>query len=183
MIVSSELPCAALKFDPSGTRHLFVRENSACARPAGAEVGGLAVWTVAHDGAALSDPQDMCLSLRSVAALLERLERRLAQEKVGLRLYVAGSATFLAQVAKVADAAGLGVEEVMFAPPSDGTRRVMCIHCDTITETADSTSVVCQGCGTDLCIREHYSRQIGAYMGVGEPAAVVRAMEEAAQHG
>ncbi|MFT8891572.1 MAG: dimethylamine monooxygenase subunit DmmA family protein [Acetobacter papayae] len=183
MIVSSQLPFAPLVLDASGVRHLYVRDEAACPLPEGCGAATPEVWTVVSDATAMADTGEGEVLLRSDTALLERLAGRLARERVGLRLYAAGGASFLARVAIVADAAGLGTGEVQFAPPRDAARRVVCVHCDTLNEGVAADTVRCLGCGTTLFVREHYSRGLGAYMGVGEPEILLQAMEAAARHG
>ena len=183
MIVSSQLPFAPLVLDGSGVRHLYVRDAAACPLPDGCGAVMPEVWTVVSDATVTADMGEGEVLLRSTTALLERLAGRLARERVGLRLYAAGGASFLSRVAIVADAAGLVTGEVFLAPPGDTARRVLCVHCDTLNEAAEADTVRCLGCGTTLFVREHYSRGLGAYMGVGEPEILLQAMEAAARHG
>ena len=183
MIVSSQLPFAPLALDRSGVRHLYVRDAAACPLPEGCGAVMPEVWTVVSDATAMADMGEGEILLRSATALLERLAGRLARERVGLRLYAAGEASFLSRVAIVADAAGLAAGEVLLAPPRDAARRVLCVHCDTVNEAVEGDTVRCLGCGTTLFVRDHYSRGLGAYMGVGEPEILLQAMEVAARHG
>lgn len=179
---TSELPYRPLAFDPDGRRHLFVRENPAHAVPDGDVPEAFEVWTVRHSSLVKAEPQTGDVQMRSATDLLERLALRLASEKVGLRLYAAGRPTFLARVAAVADEAGLCEGEILLGQPVGSERRVFCVHCDTLHDGVTGDSLTCQGCATELFIRDHYSRALGAYMGVGEPAVVVEAME-AVTHG
>lgn len=183
MIVSSQLPFAPLVLDASGVRHLYVRDTADCPLPDGCGAVMPEIWTVVSDATVMADAREGEVLLRSVTALLERLAGRLARERVGLRLYGAGGASFLSRVAIVADAAGLGAGEVLLAPPRDTARRVVCVHCDTLNDGVEADTVRCLGCGTTLFVREHYSRGLGAYMGVGEPEILLQAMEAAARHG
>lgn len=179
---TSELPYRPLTFDPDGRRHLFVRENATLAFPEGERPAVFEVWTIEHSSLVKAEPDTCDVRMRSAADLLERLAYRLAREKVGLRLYAAGRPTFLAQVAKVADDAGLCSGEIFLGEPAGSERRVFCVHCDTLHDGVSGGTLVCQGCATELSVRDHYSRALGAYMGAGEPAVVIEAME-AATHG
>ena len=45
-------------------------------------------------------------------------------------------------------------------------RRVFCIHCQASNENVKTNVAKCTGCGRHLLVRDHYSRRLGAYMGV-----------------
>lgn len=179
---TSELPYRPLTFDTDGRRHLFVRENGMLAFPEGVRPAVFEVWTIEHSSLVKVEPDTGDVQMRSTADLLERLAHRLAREKVGLRLYAAGRPDFLAKVAKIADEAGLCSGEIMLGEPVGPERRVFCVHCDTLHDGVSGDTLMCQGCGTKLSVRDHYSRALGAYMGGGEPAVVIAAMEAVA-HG
>ncbi|MCH4092046.1 dimethylamine monooxygenase subunit DmmA family protein [Acetobacter sp.] len=174
---TSELPYRPLTFDPDGRRHLFVRENAVLALPEGERPSLFEIWTIEHSSLVKIDPNTCDVRMRSIADLLERLAYRLAREKVGLRLYAAGQPVFLGQVAKLADDAGLCSSEILLGVPSGSERRVFCVHCDTLHDGVSGDKLMCRGCATELSVRDHYSRSLGAYMGAGEPAVVVEAME------
>ncbi len=46
------------------------------------------------------------------------------------------------------------------------TRRVQCIHCKGMTEDVAEEIVSCMYCGLKLLVRDHFSRRLGAFMGV-----------------
>ncbi|MBV1837047.1 dimethylamine monooxygenase subunit DmmA family protein [Acetobacter estunensis] len=179
---TSELPYRPLTFDPDGRRHLFVRENVTLAFPKGERPAVFEVWTVERSSLVKAEPNAFDVQMRSAADLLERLAYRLAHERVGLRLYAAGRPAFLAQVAKVADDAGLCSGEILLDEPAGSERRVFCVYCDTLHDGVSGDTLVCRGCATELSVRDHYSRVLGAYMGAGEPTVVIEALE-AITHG
>nr|WP_275943722.1 dimethylamine monooxygenase subunit DmmA family protein [Gluconacetobacter tumulisoli] len=173
MNASSLLPVGPLRFDEGGRRHLFVRQAPQLSVPSGPVPTAMTTWTVGGDSRVLPDPSEHEQFFRSAAHLLDRLAWRLATERVGLRLYAAGDDTFLSAVALTGDAAGMTGEEMYLAPPVQGGRRVICIHCSTMHDDVADEGLSCAGCGAVLSVRSHYSRRIGAYMGVAESAPPV----------
>ncbi len=166
----SNLPFRKFRFDMTGTRHLFIRQDPDCALPEGAIPAILSVWTVKRQSDVLPEEHAPDVSFRSVAHVLEQLASHLQTARVGLRIYAAGNIQFLSDVVKVTDGAGLCVEEVFMGPPTFPARRVMCIHCDTMHDNVSHDELTCHGCGGLLSVRPHFSRRIGAYMGVSETA-------------
>ena len=51
-------------------------------------------------------------------------------------------------------------------------RRVWCVHCDSYNENITQRVFSCTGCGKPLVVRDHYSRLMGAFMGVQGDAEV-----------
>jgi len=45
-------------------------------------------------------------------------------------------------------------------------RSVYCVHCKAITHNAHTNIQPCSGCGKNLFVRDHFSRRLGAYMGL-----------------
>lgn len=103
------------------------------------------------------------------AQALERLDLRLrsllASMEVGTRLYICGDESFLWHVQRVACASGLQPNEIEMIKA--GQRRdLYCVHCSTRQPIGEQQQVRCQGCGVTLLVRSHFSRRLGAYMGV-----------------
>jgi dimethylamine monooxygenase subunit C len=109
---------------------------------------------------------DELLLLPSLEQLIHALETTLAQAFMGLRVYVAGSEQFIWSVAKIA--APYGIDDSAIFKELTGTlaRSVYCVHCKTITHQAHHNIQTCSGCGKQLFVRDHFSRRLGAYMGL-----------------
>ncbi|GCE82584.1 hypothetical protein MSKU9_0725 [Komagataeibacter diospyri] len=167
-MTNSSLPFQRLRFDMTGTRHLFIRQDPDCALPGGGIPPVFAIWTVRRQCDVLPDEHSPEGFFRSVSHMLEQLASRLETERVGLRIYAAGSTQFLSDVVRVADGAGLSAGEVFLDVPLSPVCRVMCIHCDTMHENVTHGELTCHGCRAVLSVRTHFSRRIGAYMGVAE---------------
>ncbi|MEP9351537.1 dimethylamine monooxygenase subunit DmmA family protein [Xanthobacter sp. KR7-225] len=166
--------------DPAGRHHLLVVEGGAV--PPGALAQGVSaaafeVWTVAHRSAVpgapvMEEAAGAVRVFRAVPHLLSALEERLARERMGLRLYGAGTEPFLWDLFGIAQAAGLGREEIGFAHVGTKARRIFCVHCRTVTEKVTTSIVTCSGCGAPLFVRDHFSRRLAAFMGVQVDAEV-----------
>lgn len=110
-----------------------------------------------------------------------KLIEALKESTVGCRLGVIGSEAFLWDVRGVAVAQGLVDQEILFYPIAGQGRRVFCAHCRTLSEAVHASPVACIGCGLHLEVRDHFSRRLGAYMGVridAEEPGVVPQQEE-----
>lgn len=115
-----------------------------------------------HGEAAWTGEQVSC----GAFALLEvRLLSLLSSAPVGSRLYVCGDESFLWQVSRLARESGLLDEEIERIKVGSA-REVYCVHCATQQCIGTETTVICSGCGVQLMVREHFSRRLGAYMGV-----------------
>ncbi len=106
----------------------------------------------------------------SQPALLRALEQRLSISSMGMCLYIAGRESFLWQVSHTAYAAGLREDEIRREACGSEARCVFCIHCRSFIENVVTNSIVCPSCGELLEVRDHFSRALAAYMGVGANA-------------
>lgn len=106
------------------------------------------------------------------AALVEALQQRLATAYMGTRLYLAGSESFIGAAMKVARQFDLNADEVLREHCGSLVRRVWCVHCDSYSENITRRVFNCTGCGKPLVVRDHYSRLMGAFMGVQADAEV-----------
>ena len=109
------------------------------------------------------------LDLRVFATMAEAvavLDRTLAGCFMGMRLYVAGSESFIGSVVQVATKYNLNGDEVQREHCGSTARRVYCIHCKASNDNVRTNIVKCTGCGRHLLVRDHYSRRLSAYMGV-----------------
>ncbi|EPJ84991.1 hypothetical protein CFII64_12438 [Pseudomonas sp. CFII64] len=97
----------------------------------------------------------------------EDLRQWLAAARVGSHLYIMGDEAFIWHVHSQARDAGLQDDEIEMTLCSvSGARSVYCVHCG-LTQPGDAAaSLQCRGCDVLLEIREHFSRRLGAYLGV-----------------
>lgn len=89
----------------------------------------------------------------------------LSSSPVGTRLYVCGDESFLWRIHALARDSGLLDEEIHLVKVGQ-QRDLYCVHCATRQHIAAESAVTCSGCGVRLTVREHFSRRLGAYMGV-----------------
>jgi hypothetical protein len=118
---------------------------------------------------------DRCNKMRSfdsVNALLEDLPVTLSKSQMGLRLYICGSEIFLWSVANIARAAGMHKSEYSMQLIGSKARRVYCPHCKTTSEGVTTDIHECVGCGLSLVNCDHFSREMGAYLGFRVDAEV-----------
>jgi dimethylamine monooxygenase subunit C len=100
---------------------------------------------------------------------------------IGDRLYVQGTEPFLWSVATAAGIVGFGTGQVRLHHAGSLRRRVWCTHCHGLTDNVTTNIAACSGCGRHLLVRDHFSRRLGAFMGVMIDAEVpgqIPALEE-----
>lgn len=119
--------------------------------------------------------------LNSEQEVLDKLDSTLKTMFMGMRLYIAGSEDFMWSVAKVANK--FGVEDAGMMKELTGTlaRPIYCVHCKATTHGVTTNIGKCSGCGRMLFVRDHFSRQLGAYMGLmidAEDPGVLPEIEE-----
>lgn len=85
---------------------------------------------------------------------------------MGLRLYVAGSESFIWSVSECAKAYGIEDADIMKELTGTLARTVYCVHCKAITRDITTNIGKCCGCERMLFVRDHFSRRLGAYMGL-----------------
>lgn len=51
-----------------------------------------------------------------------------------------------------------------------GSRRVYCVHCGLTQAASAADRLYCIGCQVQLGIRAHFSKRLGAYLGVCDDA-------------
>jgi len=175
--------------DPSGRSHLIVADHPAPPGdfgPTPASNAPIEIWCVCTNprttAEASQNGRAVSRSFRSTAHLLDQLDKRLARELVGLRIYAVGIESFVWDVARLARKFGMEKGEYRLTHKGSERRRVYCIHCRAYTEDVTTNIVSCSGCGASLLVRDHYSRRLAAFMGVQVDAEVpgdVPAIEEA----
>lgn len=104
--------------------------------------------------------------LDSEQEVLDKLNSTLQAMYMGMRLYIAGSEDFMWSVAKMANT--FGVEDAGMMKELTGTlaRPIYCVHCKAKTHGVTTNIAECSGCGRMLFVRDHFSRRLGAYMGL-----------------
>ncbi|WP_166366928.1 dimethylamine monooxygenase subunit DmmA family protein [Pseudomonas akapageensis] len=105
-------------------------------------------------------------------ALLEDLKGMLGQARMGTRLYLTGSESFLGTAMQVYTAFDMNRDEVLREHSGTLVRRVWCVHCDTYTENVTQRVYQCPGCDLTLVVRDHYSRRLAAFQAVKADAEV-----------
>jgi predicted RNA-binding Zn-ribbon protein involved in translation (DUF1610 family) len=188
--IKSRPSYGGLEADPNAKRHLIAAEGegalavvdlAATARLAAKAQGDFlprATILYADGGSAGRDHAqslqalgaDSCHVFPTIPTLLVRLGAVLATAHMGTRLYVAGTEGFIGQVVQLALAHGLDHHSVRTEHRGSLARRVQCIHCKGITEPVTTNIVACAHCGVNLLVRDHYSRRLGAFMGVSADA-------------
>jgi dimethylamine monooxygenase subunit C len=159
--------------DPNAKRHLFVLqgEGALCLldqKPSKVEMAKADILHVdtAHEQALVAlQPHDIWKAM-TIPVLLNRLDVVLATERMGTRLYLAGTEGFIGQTMRVALAHGLDFNSIKTEHRGSEARRVQCVHCKGITDDVKTQPVKCSHCGLSLLVRDHYSRRIGAFQGV-----------------
>lgn len=121
-------------------------------------------WLVGADSA----PVESAAALRvfpSADGFEDAVRARLAEAKVGLRLYLLGAEGFIWTLAALARGCGLNADEMQIERCGTLARRVWCVHCGAFNEDVRVNVVACGGCGRHLFVRDHFSRHHAAYMG------------------
>jgi hypothetical protein len=106
------------------------------------------------------------------ADLEQALRVRLAEARVGLRLYLTGSEGFVRRASRLASEASVLADEVCVEVCDAEGFRVWCVHCKTVGEKMRTAVAPCPGCARQLHVYHHFSRRIGAYMGFQVDAEV-----------
>lgn len=112
------------------------------------------------------------------ADFARRLHQVLVSATVGSHLYILGDEAFIWRIHGEARHAGLEDDEIAITRTIAGPRQVYCVHCG-LTQPAGPEPVLnCISCEVGLEVREHFSRRLGAYLGVctdpDQPYAGVR---------
>jgi len=109
---------------------------------------------------------NVCEIIPAIPALLSRLADIFSAATMGTRLYVSGTEGFIGQVVQLAIAHGIDHRSVLTEHRGSLARRVQCIHCKGFTENVTTNIAACAHCGLNLLVRDHFSRRLGAFMGV-----------------
>ncbi|MDR2874442.1 MAG: hypothetical protein LBV44_00730 [Methylobacillus sp.] len=101
--------------------------------------------------------------------------------RMGTQFYMAGSESFIWSAVKLAKLHGVQEDDVMKQIVATLARPVYCVHCKGMTPEVTTNIVACGKCGRKLFVRDHFSRLLGAYMGLqvdAENPGDVPAIEE-----
>ncbi|MFT5259557.1 MAG: hypothetical protein ACI9J2_000999 [Saprospiraceae bacterium] len=98
-------------------------------------------------------------------ALLAALPNILEKSFMGLRLYISGSEAFLWKIHQLASKHGMHKSEINMELNGSSARQVYCPHCETLNEGVTTDISECNGCGLSLINIDHFSREMGAYLG------------------
>lgn len=104
----------------------------------------------------LNSEQDLLVSLKNI----------MPNMRMGLRVYVAGSEGFIWSVAEVLKTFGVEDADIMKELTDTLARTIYCVHCKAITHNITTNIGKCSGCERMLFVRDHFSRHLGAYMGL-----------------
>ncbi len=85
---------------------------------------------------------------------------------MGMRFYVAGSEGFIWTVAESVKEFGVEDADIMKELTGTLARSIYCVHCKAITHNITTNIGKCAGCERMLFVRDHFSRRLGAYMGL-----------------
>ncbi|RWX81398.1 hypothetical protein EPK99_03585 [Neorhizobium lilium] len=102
----------------------------------------------------------------NVQELLGTLVTILSTATMGTRLYVSGSEDFIGRVTSEALRQGIEMDAIQTEHRGAPTRRVQCVHCKGFIDGVSASPALCPHCGLHLLVRDHYSRRLGAFMGV-----------------
>lgn len=104
--------------------------------------------------------------LGSLQALQQALAAQLAASHVGVRLELYGDEAFLWALRGIATDAGLLDEEIGLHLEHQDQRNIFCVHCSRVQPGSAGEQHECCACGVVLEVRRHFSRRLGAYLGV-----------------
>ena len=102
----------------------------------------------------------------SYAASVPRIRHVLGEAKMGLQVYLTGTEGLMGQAMNEAIQAGIEHSFIQTEHRGSVARRMQCVHCKGVTEDVETDPFVCDHCGLNLFVRDHYSRRLAAYQGV-----------------
>lgn len=123
-------------------------------------------------------PVDVVHAMPSVDTAMTRLGGVLNIARMGTRIYAAGSETLIGLAVQLAQSFGMDPASVITEHRGTAARRVQCVHCKGYTEGVTTNIVKCAHCGTNLLVRDHYSRRLAAFQGVCVDAEVAGELPE-----
>lgn len=165
-----------LSLDPSARQHLFIAEGdgvNSVARAAAVAGGNASIRIFALAVPSRPLPAGWCASEAPACtvfdtghALTAALVRELRLASMDTAVYVAGRERFLWDMHGLLLREGVASTRISMEPAGSFARKVYCVHCSAMNADVTDTIHVCGGCGAHLTVRDHFSRPLGAYMGV-----------------
>lgn len=113
-----------------------------------------------------SDAEPEGFALLDPAIWQQALAQQVSLLGMSSAFYVAGSEAFLWHVHRVLSEAGFADSQIHLLAPSGNQRDLFCTHCYHVTHKVTQSPAECGGCGRLLLVRDHFSRLMGAYVGV-----------------
>lgn len=98
--------------------------------------------------------------------MLSALAMHTDQAPAGAHFYLAGPEVNLWLAYQVLRDRGIARDHVSMELLGSKARRVTCVHCKTMNEGVTTNPYRCHGCAQWLLVRDHFSRLMGAYVGV-----------------
>lgn len=134
-----------------------------------------------HVMAATEDGNPQLSTHTDQTGFWQALDQRLSASRMGTRIYAAGDEAFLWQVSAQAALHGVLNADIMREQAVSLARSVYCVHCKTTTHHITTNIATCSACQRQLLVRDHFSRRLGAYMGLmidaEEPGNVPEVLE------
>lgn len=110
-------------------------------------------------------PDDLKL-YESDDAVISDLQHRLPGCLMGTQFYVAGTEAFIWTVLDELKQYGVQDKNVEKEICGSLARPVYCVHCKNTDTHVHHSIHQCSHCGRQLFVRDHFSRRLGAYMGL-----------------
>lgn len=123
-------------------------------------------------------PSEVLHAMPSIDTAMTRLGGVLNIARMGTRIYATGTETLIGLTVKLAQEFGMDPLTVVTEHRGTAARRVQCVHCKGFTEGVTTNVVKCAHCGTNLLVRDHYSRRLAAFQGVCVDAEVAGELPE-----
>ncbi len=102
----------------------------------------------------------------SYSAAQYRITQTFEQSHMGLQVCLTGTEGLIGEALRDAMAAGIPHTCIQTEHRGSVSRRMQCVHCKGITEDVILDPFVCDHCGLNLFVRDHYSRRLAAFQAV-----------------
>lgn len=123
-------------------------------------------------------PVEVVHAMPTMETAMTRLGGVLNIARMGTRIYATGTESLIGLTVKLAQDFGMDPLTVITEHRGTAARRVQCVHCKGFTEGVTTNVVKCAHCGTNLLVRDHYSRRLAAFQGVCVDAEVAGELPE-----
>lgn len=150
---------APLKLDETARRHLFITQG----------IGEMAARRVLTERPYVAA---QTVNLEAHWPVTELVQEALVQAGMDTAFYIAGPEVFVWQVTRTLREAGVEMRRIRQQVTGSLARTVYCVHCRAMNDGVTTSIHRCRQCGIALTVRDHFSRPLGAYMGVIAEAEV-----------